>query len=285
MRTLVILLVGTSTLNAEELPNGIYAAKETGKGVLVKRADGGGEIVLGAKLTDYFGTATISSIANDNSRFTLRLKGAGPFPQPELPHPLALAIDGVYAVIGSNSDLDANARVDFTISINGKNNAEKVAKALKVKPILRQHPGHQLLTTFEPLKESYSVSEPVTLRMRIKNVGKVTVRFLDGGQQRGARNNQFGFIAFESYNKPYPDTGDPTNFGGKASYVTLKPGDELTKDVDITKWFDFKNPGTYSITGIFELELSGSFDRGSLDVVWNDFAVGRCTMTIEGRSP
>jgi hypothetical protein len=279
MRTLFILLLCIAAAQAADIPNGIYAVKWKGEGQSVKITDGR-TVVLGRRLTGKFGTATITSVANDNSRFQLNLYDAGPFAAKELPWPLAFYVDGVCGLFWAHSELAPDGTAELSASITGTNHAKTAAKKLGVKPALRRHPGHRLLTTFARPKPSYSPGVPVMLRMRIKNVGKGVVQFVDGGQQRGARNNQFGFIAFGPGGKAVPDTGDPLNFGGKGSFITLKSGEVFTKHVDVTKWFDFKKPGRYDITGMYELQVGGTqpFSR----MVWDDHAVGRCAVTIAG---
>ena len=118
------------------------------------------------------------------------------------------------------------------------------------------------------------------LELEIKNVGSTTVRLIEGGKQRGPRDNQFGFTAFggSGHGKPIPDTGDPTNFGGKGGFHELKPNDVFRKQVDLSKWFKFEKPDTYQITGMYELELQDK-DFGAR-VLWQEFATGRCLVRL-----
>ncbi|NQT88277.1 hypothetical protein HQ560_16030, partial [bacterium] len=93
------------------------------------------------------------------------------------------------------------------------------------------------------------------------------VFFMNGGRNRGRRNNQFGFAAFRD-GKPLPDIGDPMHFGGIAGFVTLKKGETFTKTVDLTKWFDLSEGGYYNFVGTFYLE----FQRPdhSHPILWSD---------------
>jgi hypothetical protein len=137
-----------------------------------------------------------------------------------------------------------------------------------------------LAVDWSPLKEQFKLGEPVTLELAIKNVGNSPVYFMDGGQNRGARNNQFGFTAFSGggFGTAVPDTGDPMHFGGMASLRTLKPGDIFRKQVDITKWFQFETADSYRITGMYELEF---YDRDfDSRVIWEDIVTGRCTVRM-----
>jgi hypothetical protein len=97
--------------------------------------------------------------------------------------------------------------------------------------------------------------------------------------QRGARNNQFGFLAF--HEKAIPDTGDPANFGGISTSVQLEPGEVFTKQVDLADWFKFEKPGGYSIIGMYRLLLHDPENLSARDTLWEDFAVAECVVRIQ----
>jgi hypothetical protein len=106
-----------------------------------------------------------------------------------------------------------------------------------------------------------------------------------GGQQRGARDNQFRFLAYRSYGggKAVPDTGDPVNFGGIGSVQTLAPGETFTRSVGIEKWFKFDEPDFYRITGMYELQLHDTEMGGFGRPIWDDLAVGDCLVRVVGK--
>jgi hypothetical protein len=270
------------------LTNGIYYVLWSGNGTTVERADGSGTVVLGERASTAFGKASLKSVCNDNSRYRLDLTGAGPFPANAEKHHFAIYLDGVCALASSGSAPPPDRTMNLGIqSISGASAAEKVGKALGVEPILRHHPGHQLLVAWHAVKASYAPRQPVVLRMEIKNVGKVTVHFWDGGQQRGPRDNQFGFTAYRDYGlgRAMPDTGSPENFGGRMSLRTLRPGDTFTKEVDITDWFKFEDQGSYRITCWYRLELlqsKGEYAVADKPPLWDEFAIGDCAVRIEG---
>ncbi|MEZ5943321.1 MAG: hypothetical protein R3C18_18150 [Planctomycetaceae bacterium] len=152
---------------------------------------------------------------------------------------------------------------------------------LKAERFDRNHPGHVLLTKWKSKEPEYTVGSPVVLQMNIKNIGTAPISFYNGGMQRGARNNQFDFICRRGNGtgKALPDVGDPNNFGGIASKVTLKPGDDFDMEIDITKWFKFEEPDIYRVTGLYRLELQPVEDE-TWRVIWEDLAVGECQLKI-----
>lgn len=265
---------------AADPENGIYLSKAEGQGTKVKRNDGA-EVVLGARVSGTFGKATLRSVANDNSRFVLELRGAGPLPADADRNALALVIDSVCLGVYSHSDPHRDGTIDLGAAVEGEAAAEKVAKVLKAQVEKRTNPGHRLEVRWTPEKDQFQAGDPVTVRMEIKNVGDKPVAFFVGGKQRGARDNQYRFLAHRSHGlgKAVPDTGDPTNFGGKGGVRILKPGEKYTAAVDLTKWFDFPDADTYRITGIFELELYDAANAGPREI-WNDLAVGECSVKI-----
>lgn len=271
-----------NVLHAQEIPEGIYVIHEKGDGPKVKRNDTGDTLVLGKRLTDKFGSARIDSTANDNSRFRLELTGAGPIPKGTAPGAAALLLDGRCFMVYSRSDPEADGRLNLGSVIHNDEAMRTVAKTLKVEPRLRVHPGHKMLVTWETDKPNYKVGDPIGITVKIKNVGEQPFTFMNGGRQRGPRDNQFGFTAYRTfgYGKAVPDTGDPNNHGGIGGYVTLKPVQEFSKAVVLDKWFTFTEPDSYRITGTFQLELRDTND-GAHSTLWDDYAVGTCVVRVE----
>jgi hypothetical protein len=261
--------------------DGIYLVHEKGAGPKVTRNDTGDQLVLGERLTTKFGAAAIHANNNSNTRFRLELRGAGPLPQAQLGGSTALLICGRCFMVYGRSDPEKNGTLNLDSVIHGAEAAKAVATALKAEPVLRKHPGHKFVVTFEPDKESYRPGAPITLTVKIKNVGEEAVSFHDGGRQRGPRDNQFGFTAMRGggFGKAVPDTGDPANFGGIGGYQVLKPGDLFQKKVSLDNWFQFKHADTYLITASYRLEFHEPNGR-TYRVIWDDFATGECTVRV-----
>jgi hypothetical protein len=261
--------------------DGIYLVHEKGVGPIVTRNDSGDQLVLGERLATNFGAAAIDAGNNSNSLFLLALTGAGPLPQAQLGGSTALLIGGRCFMIYSRSDPKQNGTLNINSFIYGEESVKAVATALKAGPVLRKHPGHRFVVTFEPDKKSYRRGAPITLTMKIKNVGGETMCFIDGGRQRGPRDNQFGFTAMRrsGSGKAITDTGDPTNFGGIGSYQLLKAGDVFQKKVSLDDWFQFKDDDNYLITATYRFELYDP--NGKINhVIWDDFATGECTVRV-----
>ncbi|TWU37855.1 Methicillin resistance mecR1 protein [Novipirellula aureliae] len=264
-------------------PNGIYRVRPSDsneKGIEVSRSDTDGTVILLDRLTDQFGTPSMTSIANDNTRFRIDLKAAGPFAEGEGIGHMALVIDGLCTTVWSHSDPDKQHRMDLSSQVVGNEAPARFAAELGIEPKLRRHPGHKMEVRFSPTKPAFKLGEPVILRMEVKNVSDKNFSFVDGGQQRGPRNNQFGFTAFRgSGNGPeVPDTGDPSSAGGKLRFITLEPGQVFEKEVDLTKWFDLAQPDIYKIDGRFEMVINK--DAGQHLFGWDDMATGTTLVTI-----
>src|SRR5262249_6580819 len=129
----------------DTIENGIYALKEKGDGRQIKTSDGS-DVILAERRGDVQGRASIQSIANDNSRFQVRLQGVGQLDNRAGPAQIALVIDGVaMRCIGQSGDVNGgNEAHDFAFGLAGKEAANKVARRLNVVPVLRKHPGHRL---------------------------------------------------------------------------------------------------------------------------------------------
>jgi hypothetical protein len=273
--------------SAESLSDGIYAVHYEGQGKKIRRTDGG-EIIVAERLTDRFGEASMFSVTNDNTRFALDLKGAGPIPAKRTAPYFVAVVDGYVMAVAGHSDPHPDATMDFGVQVFGAEAAKAVEQRLKIAARRRSHPGHRLLTTWKPAKASYRVGETVTLLLQIKNVGDKPVSFRVGGQQRGPRDNQYRFLAYRSggHGKAIADSGDPTNFGGISGWQDLKPGESFSRDVDLSHWFKFTEPDSYRVTGLYELELFELDSDGSHgNTVWEDFAVGECSVYVEAQAP
>jgi hypothetical protein len=271
--------------SAQAPADGVYAVHYEGQGKTVRRTDGA-EIILAERLTDRFGKASMFAVTNDNQRFALDLKGAGPIPDKRTAPYFAVVLDGYVMAVAGHTDPHPDATMDFGAQVFGVEAAQAVEQRLKIEARRRSHPGHRLLTTWSPAKPSNRVDEPVTLQMQIKNVGDKPVSFRVGGQQRGARDNQFRFLAYRSggFGKAIPDIGDPTNFGGLSGWRDLKPGEVFSHEVNLGKWFKFTEADSYRITGLYELELFDLKPDGSHgETIWEDFAIGECTVHVEAQ--
>jgi hypothetical protein len=275
----IFLLAGSAA--ADELSSGAYELASEGPGREIDRSDeGGGSVFLKDRCTDRLGKAKLISRANDNSLFDLKLDGAGPFPKGADKRHLAIVVAGRCFPFWSHSDPRPDGTMELGATVEGEEIAKQVAAELGIKPILRTHPGHRVVVTFKPEKKKYRVGEAVTLVMTIRNAGDQPVSFEDGGMQRGARNNQFGFTAFHNsgFGRALPDTGDPRHFGGPSGRPTLKPGEAFTKTIGLGDWFKFDEPDSYRILGTYRLAISDA--ELTAPVLWDDFATAECTVYV-----
>ncbi|MEM7626868.1 MAG: hypothetical protein AAF333_14840 [Planctomycetota bacterium] len=282
--------VGGQPAAAEVPPSGLYEASHEppeggpgtatqGFGGRVARADAEGGVWLGRRLASEFGEASVVSVSNDNHRCRLEL-AVGPVTQAQSEQHMAVVVAGRCLMVSGHSDPDEAGVVALSTVIEGRHHAEAVAAELGVASRWRTHPGYALAVSVAPARAEFRVNEPVELVMTITNAGGVPVRFIDGGQQRGPRNNQFAFIATKraGHGEALPDTGDPTNFGGKGTFQHLGPGETFVKEARLTDWFAFTEPGTYRVTAVYEMELfNEGFDHPPL---WDDLAAARCMVVV-----
>lgn len=276
--TLALLLLAPLPSFAGGLEDGLYVISEKGPGQRVKLNDGR-EMTLGPRAAVKLGPARLESLANDNSLFHLALDKVGPVAEKTFSLPRALALNGVLLPAQLRPVGDTGDFLTITAVVLGERNAHKVADRLGIKPLLRRHPGHRLEVRWTPMKEAFELGEAVTLKMEIRNLGAGPVTFPVGGKQRGARDNQFRFLAYRFFGggPAVPDTGDPEHHGGKVSPRTLKQGEAFSKTVELTNWFTFREPDTYRVTGLFELSLQ---DGGADFTLWEDLAVGECLVRV-----
>jgi len=148
--------------------SGLYEVRDSGEGMRLPRNDGYGDIIIGKRLTAQFGRGTLDSSANDNTRFVLRLTGAGPIVGAPPPR-IAIVIDDIAVVISSQSDPKPDGTIDVGGVLEGAQAAVQIEKALNISATRRSDPGHRLQLACKPHKEFYKLGEPIELRIRIRN--------------------------------------------------------------------------------------------------------------------
>jgi RNA polymerase sigma factor (sigma-70 family) len=271
---------------ADKIENGVYLLlPRDGEGKKVTLTDGS-ELKLGKRFSAHIGKATeLSSLSNDNTHFHLRLDDLDPKP----PEPLsgtALVVDGVVVHIGwieklGRSDMPGDRGIAGA-TVYTEEAAKVVAKAYKIEPKLRKHPGHRIAVKWATEKREYAPGAAVNATMTITNTGTENLRFTHGGQQRGPRDNQFRFVAQQgSAGKGLPVIGGANNFGGISRSITLKPGESYSATVELTKWFKFEKHDTYRVTGIFEMPMiDPKSEDGFRPAIWDELAVGEFVVRI-----
>jgi hypothetical protein len=236
----------------------------------------GREIHLAGKLDEKgIRVGWLRSSSNDNNTFSMSLVKDGAFTRPYELMALCVA-EQCTTFMGAGSNGDREVSIDAWFSSPAAANV--YAKFFGTTAKLRAHPGHKLATRFVPAKTTFSKDESLPVTLEIRNVGTSDVTFRVGGQNRGARDNQFGFTAYAL--RAVPDTGDPVNFGGLSSNWILRPGQTFTKEIDLRKWFTFAAPGLYSLTGTYKLSFFDPADKDYF-VVWEDYATAQFSITVQ----
>ena len=217
---------------------------------------------------------TLVSRENDNSRFQLTLDRNEPFPHSY--GKMGLLI-GSQTIRFSSGGYHSPTNHTVGAAIHGQKLAQSIGRHFRIIPAARIHPGHRLVVRFKAADSTFNRSGPVIAELTIRNTGTRDFTFLQGGRQRGPRDNQFAFSC-QHGDKMLPDTGNPMNFGGPGSYTTIAPGKTHTIKVDLTKWFKFPKPDTYFLRGSYYLEIIDP-KEGSR-TIWEDFVADEFSVTI-----
>ena len=229
-------------------------------------------------VNDTINRATLVSIANDNKSFRLDFYRSEPF---SLPHGEigVLAGDKVIRLNSSGSGKYVGGN-GFEYSIGGiVDDPDLITQIIEhFHPTVqrRHYPEHQMLVSFVPEKNEFSIEKKILVTLNITNIGNKAFTFIQGGRQRGSRDNQFAFSA-ELFDKMLPDIGNPNNFGGLGGIIMLKPGETHKITVDLNNWFQFKVPGTYRLRGSYYM----SFLNEEGVMIWEDFACAEFWLRIK----
>ena len=238
-------------------------------------------------LRDKIEKVTISSDSNDNKQYYLNIDARDSF---------SVGSAKIGLVVGNNTIRFNSAGYDrqgncgsVQTTIDDPEIIPDIAQYFHATVLKRHHPGEQMLVQFVPDKAAFKAGEPVVVKLHITNVGNKDFAFMEGGRQRGARDNQFAFsaevvgpkiVGGKMKGEMLPDTGDPMNFGGLAFPVVLKTGQSHDVPVDLTEWFRFEKHGSYNIRGSYYMEFINPGDR-DLFTIWDDYACAEFTITME----
>lgn len=267
-------IVGADPPNPQPA-DGIYAIRDDGEGPQVLKTNGQ-KVRLGPLRGAIPAERVITSEANDNSRFILSLASVQPLAATPGMRYITLVVDGV-AMTSHGQSQAPNGTSALSFKFEGLDLARKFAARLNCPLQLRTNPGRPFEATWSTDKTEYRVGEPIVVTLELRNVSNKKVAFLNGGKQRGMRDNQFRFLAYrgEGHGTAVPDTGDPTHMGGICSNLPLDPGESIKITVKLNGWFKFTEPGVYRVTGMFELELHDPARKIVWDVpMWEDLAAG-----------
>ena len=292
--TTMLLLVGACALGADQPGDGIYLWSKDGSVPPITSQDGK-KMFLGARQDLKIQSLDLSSRNNANTRFDLSL--TLPYDKNIGPSSYILIVSGTaYRQIASGAgqeNASQGLKSSISFRILGDENARQVSQYLKTPIIYRKHPRHNLLVSFTPTKQEFSMGDEVTLceaatampwrvtkqefsmgdevtaTLQITNVGTNTISFLQGGRNRAERDNQYVFSA--RYNcKQVEDIGTSGHTGGLGTYRVLKPGEVFEAKIGLSKWFSFDKAGTYEVHGSYYLDFIDP-DAESRRTIWEDY--------------
>jgi hypothetical protein len=231
-----------------------------------------------APLKEEIERVTISSQSNDNRHYYLALRASNSFSLPC--NQIGLVVGTQTIRFNSQGTDGAGHFTSMETTIDDPEVIPQIAQYFHATVLKRRHVGHRMLVEFITDKAESSVGEPVIAKLRITNIGDTEFAFMQGGRQRGPRDNQFAFTAELFGGKMMPDIGDPQNMGGLGVSVALKAGQSHEIKVDLTKWFNFSERGTYNLRGSYRMDF---LDPAARDfyTLWEDYACAEFTVRIK----
>jgi len=281
---LIFFLVNSAAYGEAEvskpLADGFYRQSTDGCGIEVKTEDGR-TLRIGEKVEFKILRALIFATNRENTRFSLWM---------QLPYEQGLEqLRHVWVYQGriygqSSSGSSGQEISDMNFSVQTEEAAQAVADHFKIVLRKNRHPGHQMLVTYTPTKDVFAIGDSVEVRLQIKNVGTAEFAFMQGGRNRGSRDNQYTFAATDG-DKSIPDTGSCRHLGGIARFVVVKPGEVFEDTVDLQKWFTFREKQYYCVTATYFMEFVDpeKAKRNELESIWSDYATGEFYFQFSGK--
>jgi len=178
--------------------------------------------------------------------------------------------------------------IDTTASVGGfvvesAKDAQNISSFLKLEIINRKHFGHVLSASLEPQKKEFKSGDPILLDFSILNKSDIPLQLNQGGgEPKNGISKHFRFKV--THNRKV-----------LKSTLTRKRTDDLLSDhpdrpdiiskselfkrsTNLSHWFDFKEPGTYHVSWIYNMKLQNKsklFDeKRAPEFYWKDEVVG-----------
>ena len=283
-RTLLLvglLLAARPAAPAGEVEDGLWVASpdDRGRPLTIE----GRVVVLEGPYTPPVREATLVSEDNANRAFRLQVTVAAE--SETLAERTKVLVLGPFAARAASWGRASDATSHLGFRLPDGPAVAAAEQLFGIRARRRRHPHHALQVAFTVPATGFVQGQPMPVTLQLVNVGEGPVAFDQGGLQRGARDNQFGFTAEGGPGgRAVPDTGDPTHFGGISRLVRLEPGAVHSQEVDLRGWFDLA-PGTYALMGTYRLTLHAPDASGWTSPLWEDVAAAPFVATVAARMP
>jgi hypothetical protein len=240
--------------------------------------EGTEEIRLGDRSERPILAKRLISEGPDNSTFRLAL--TVPYDEKDTSFTLystfLIVGDTAHRPFGTTSSGKENPTVSFRIP--GEEQARKVARIFDIPVEYFSRPDYKLGVTLTPVKQSFRRGEAITATLRVVNNGRDHINFANSGI--GSERDMYAFSA-QRNGQPVTDISFPGDRSGTAPLQYLAPGATFEDTVNLGKWFEFREAGSYEIRGSYQLEIRDQRNlRIGLDS-WTEYARTDLVVTIE----
>lgn len=186
--------------------------------------------------------------------------------------------DAIYKPLVTSDMGKESTMVGFRIP--GEPQAREVGRHFDIPVSLFIRPDFKLNVSLVPTKPSFKRGEAITATLRIVNNGTDDIRFRSPGLRD--QRDDYAFTARRG-GQALDDISFPGDRGGTASLQYLAPGAAFEDTVDLRKWFDFSEAGTYEIHGTYRMNFEDSREaRYRIDLSsWTEYAEADFVLTIE----
>lgn len=245
--------------------DGFYALADSGQ---IGTTLDGKTIHLGNPLKVSDANAVIDSLSNDNNDYIMHVA---------VKPGTALCVAGK-CITFTNYDSAQNVSIQHL----SNEDAETFSKFTGTSVRKKEDPKYKIQMNVLLDKQSYSMNEPILVKLEICNKDSRPLTFIRGGRYRGYRDNQFYFTAYGTAGQ-MPDTGNSENTGGLVFAETIMPDDcYTTQKVDLRAWFTIKKPGTYLVHAEYFMEMQPPLAKTiNFFSSWNETAAAPFYLTVQ----
>jgi hypothetical protein len=184
--------------------------------------------------------------------------------------------DTAYRTYGTTTRGTDSPLVYFQIP--GEEQAKSVARLFDI-PLRRfSRPDYKLSVSLTPTRQSFKRGEAITARLRVVNNGSDFIQFRN--LSFGSKRDDYTFTARRN-GQPVTDISFIGDRGGTSSLESLAPGTTFEDTVNLGKWFDFTESGSYEVQGSYTMNIRYPRNTDTGLASWTEYAKSDLAINIE----
>jgi hypothetical protein len=295
---LIFVLMTIFAPCAQALDDGLYLISDAPTATQATTLNGK-KLFLGKPFAEKIDEASLTSIANNNTAYRLKLTQIKTDQRPPFPHMPSLALvlqNKCVGFLGRGALRPTRGSDVVKIFVSWELSDTAFIAAteafFKVVPQDRHHPDYQFTAKFIVDPDGYPLARPMQITLQITNCGQTPFTIVQPSEayrKDGVSENPFQFTAFENETQRAVNIGYPQPGYGIDQLIgwsTIKPGKSISIPVspaDLGKFLIFDKSGTYTVHGSYFFQaINPNAPLAPWEgVLWDDLATADFEVKIK----